>query len=257
MTTRDRLMLMGLVAMAMLLAVWFMAVAPERERASKIAAEVQAARQQLASAETQETSAHSARAGYSTAYASLISLGLAVPATAETPALIYMLDKATHRRNVQFTSIASSTAGSSGASATPSAKAPSTGFSQQTFTFVFSGSFVDLNKLFNQLEGFTVQTSSGPLQVSGRLLTINGVSLTPDASEEHGSSQAGSSQTPTGRLTGTITATAYVLPAGQSALGGATATGPSGAPGAGAPSTSSTGPSTSGTVTPAVVKVNP
>ena len=35
-------------------------------------------------------------------------------------------------------------------------------FTQQPFTFVFSGSFVDLYKLLDQLEGLTVQTPAGP-----------------------------------------------------------------------------------------------
>ena len=77
----------------------------------------QAARQQVASAESQADSAASARAQYSTAYASLVSLGQAVPSTPETPALIYELDKATHSRDVQFSSITSGTSGSAGSSA--------------------------------------------------------------------------------------------------------------------------------------------
>ncbi len=50
------------------------------------------------------------------------------------------------------------------------------------FTFVFSGSFFDLYKLFQQINHFTLRTSSGSLQVSGRLLTIQGVQLAPERS---------------------------------------------------------------------------
>jgi type II secretory pathway component PulM len=123
MTTRDRLMLMGIVAFAVLLGAWFTTVAPERERASKVTAEVESARQQLSAAESQASSASSAQAQYSTAYTSLVSLGQAVPASAETPALIYMLDRASHSRDVQFSSIASSSSSSSGSSAAPTAAA--------------------------------------------------------------------------------------------------------------------------------------
>jgi hypothetical protein len=248
MTTRDRLMLMGIVALVLLLGGWFTTVAPERERASKVTAEVQAARQQVTTAESQAADAVGAQAQYSTAYASLVSLGQAVPANAETPTLIYTLDKASHRRDVRFSSI---TSGSSGSSTASAGAAPTaiTGFAQQPFTFVFEGSFFDLNKLLNQLEGFTVQTPSGALHVNGRLLTIDSVSLTPNAAEAAGAS--GSSKQKSGQLTGTITATAYVLPAGESALGGATPSGPAGAT-ATTPSTTS-----SGATTPAVVKVNP
>jgi hypothetical protein len=254
MTTRDRLMLVGIVALAVLLGAWFMTVAPERERASKVTAEVEAARQQVASAETQADSATSARAQYSTAYTSLVSLGQAVPASPETPALIYTLDRASHSRNVQFSSITTGSTGSSSASVSATPAAAIAGFTQQPFTFVFNGSFVDLYKLLNQLEGFTVQTPSGSLHVNGRLLTINGVSLAPNASQ--GPSSSGSSKPKSGQLTGTITATAYVLPTGQSALGGASLSGP--AARGSTTSASSTAPagSTPGPAA-AVVKVNP
>ncbi len=249
MTGRDRLMLVGIVALAVLLGAWFTVVAPKREQASKVNAEVEAARQQVSTAESEADSAASSRAQYSTAYASLVSLGQAVPSTPETPALIYTLDKATHRRDVQFSSITTGASGSSSSSSAASATptAASGGFTQEPFTFVFNGSFVDLYKLLDQLEGFTLQTASGALHVSGRLLTIDSVSLAPVSEAQSSSGKPKSAQ-----LTGTITATAYVLPAGQSSLAGATAAGPSAATPASSSSTTSA-PATA----PAVIKANP
>jgi hypothetical protein len=238
-----------------LLGAWFTTIAPEREKASKVTAEAQSARQRLTTAESQADSAISARAQYATAYASLVSLGQAVPASAETPALIYMLDRTTHSRDVQFSSITAGSSGASAASSTPAPATQSAGFTQQPFTFVFNGSFADLYKLLDQLEGFTVQTPTGSLHVNGRLLTIDTVSLTPGTGEGQGSS-SGSSKQKAGQLTGTITATAYVLPAGQAALGGATPSAPGGASAATASSTTSNG-STASPTAAAVVKVNP
>jgi Tfp pilus assembly protein PilO len=251
MTTRDRLMLIGIVVLAVLLGAWFTTVAPERERAAKITAEVEASRKQLASAESAADSAKNAQAQYSSAYASLVSLGQAVPASAETPGLIYTLDKATHSRDVNFSSITAGTSatGSSSAAATPAAQ--DTAFSQEPFTFVFNGSFVDLYKLLDQLEGFTVQSASGALHVNGRLLTIDSVSLAPNTSAAASSSAPSKSKSP--QLTGTISATAYVLPAGATPLGGATPSSPAGASTTPASSTSSSGSA----VTPAVVKAAP
>ncbi len=254
MTMRDRLMLMGIVLLAVVGIVWYTAVAPEREKASKVNAEVLSARQQLASAETQASEALNAQTRYSTAYTSLVTLGQAVPASDETPALIYTLDKATHKHDIQFSSITNGSSGSSSGSSGSSSSASSAtsavqsaGLSQQSFTFVFNGSFVDLSKLLGQLEGFTVLTSSGPLQVSGRLLTIDSVTLAPNAADE---AAGGSGKSKAGELTSTITATAYVLPSGASALDGASPSGPAGAQPA--------SPATSGSAaTPAVVKVNP
>ncbi len=257
MTMRDRLMLMGIALLAVVGVVWYTAVAPEREKASKVNAEVQSARQQLTSAETQASEALNAQARYSTAYTSLVTLGQAVPASDETPALIYTLDKATHKHDIQFTSITNGASGSSSGSGSSSSSASSSssgtpatqsaGLSQQSFTFVFNGSFIDLSKLLGQLEGFTVLTSSGPLQVSGRLLTIDSVTLAPNATDE---AAGGSGKSKAGQLTSTIAATAYVLPSSASALGGASPSGPAAAQSASA--------TTSGSAaTPAVVKVNP
>jgi hypothetical protein len=106
------------------------------------------------------------------------------------------------------------------------------------FTFVFSGGFFDLYKLFQQVNRFTLRTSSGSVQVSGRLLTIQGVQLAPETSSS-------GSGTPSSRLTGTITATAYVLPASQAAAT-ATATSPTGAQ-------STSGSASSSPATPAVI----
>jgi hypothetical protein len=245
MTSRDRLMLMGIVALAILVGAWFTTVAPERKRAAKLDAEVQAAHQQVSSAESQADSAVSARDQYSAAYASLVSLGQAVPSTPETPALIFTLDRATHHRDVQFTSISTATAGSGGSSASasaPSASAVAT-FTQMPFTFVFNGSFVDLNRLMNQLEGFTAQTPGGALHVNGRLLTINDVNLAPASSAGQADAKAKTTE-----LTGTINATAYVLPAGASALAGATPSGPT------ATEAASSSSGSSGAPAPAVVK---
>jgi hypothetical protein len=249
MTSRDRLMLIGIVALAVLLGAWFTTVAPERQHAAKLNAEVQAAHQQVASAESQADSAVSARGQYSAAYASLVSLGQAVPSTPETPALIFTLDRATHRRDVQFTSISTGTGGASSSSSSTTPASTSASFTQMPFTFVFSGSFVDLYKLLDQLEGFTAQTPGGALHVNGRLLTVNDVSLAPSTS----AAQSGS-KSKTTELTGTIDATAYVLPAGASTLAGATPSGPATAGATEAASTSSGSPSAPA---PAVVKANP
>lgn len=219
MTTRDRLVLIGVIALALLAAVWLLLVSPERSKGSKLSGEVSAASAQLASAQGDAASAKAAQQRYSAAYSSVVSLGKAVPASEEVPSLMYQIAQATNEKHVQFNSI--TTGGSAGgasagsASSTVAAAAATAGFTQMPFTFVFGGSFNDLYHLFRQLNAATVRTSSGGLQVSGRLLTLQAVKLEPAATE-------GSS----GQLTGTITATAYVLPASQGLTAGATPTSP-------------------------------
>jgi hypothetical protein len=106
------------------------------------------------------------------------------------------------------------------------------------FTFVFAGGFFSLEHLFRQLTAFTVPQGSEGLRVSGRLLTIQSVKLAPEVTEGK-----------TGNLSGTVTATAYVLPPGQTVTSGATPGSPSGA----APAAGSSGSPT----TPAIARVAP
>jgi hypothetical protein len=108
------------------------------------------------------------------------------------------------------------------------------------FTFGFSGGFFDLERLFRQLTAFTTHQGPNGLRVSGRLLTIQSVKLSPETGS------AGSTQ----KLTGTVTATAYVLPSGTDLTAGATPAAPAGA--TAAPSSSAGSPTT-----PAVAKVTP
>jgi Tfp pilus assembly protein PilO len=251
MTARDRGVLIGIVSLALLGAVWFLLVAPEREKASKLGASVSAASAQLATAETELTSARGAQARYASAYASIVNLGKAVPPAQEVPSLIFQLDQASNRKQVEFNSIVtggSAGAGASGAPGSASASAASTAassaFSQMPFTFVFNGSFFNLEHLFQQLNRFTQRTASGSLQISGRLLTVQSVKLAPLLS----SGSAGTGAT-SGALSGSITATAYVLPASQGLTAGASPAGPGGTGAAASPSGSPT--------TPAIARVTP
>jgi hypothetical protein len=258
MTTRDRLVIVAISALAVLAAAWMLLVSPERKKANKLSAEVSSAETQLATAESQASEAEAARSRYAAAYASVVNLGKAVPPSDEVPSLMYQLAQASNAKHVQFSSITTTASGSGASAPAPAAAAPAatTGaagtpvtaaasFTQMPFTFVFEGGFDDLYHLFRQLNGATVRTASGNLQVSGRLLTLQGLKLEPATSDE----STGSHQ-----LTGTITATAYVLPASQGLTGGATAASPTPASGATAPaatSASSGSSSSSGSATPA------
>jgi hypothetical protein len=258
MKARDRIVLIALATVAVLVAVWIMAVSPERKKANQIVGEVSTAQSQLQSAESQLASASAARAKYQTAYASIVGLGKAVPADQEVPSLIYELSQATNEKNVEFASITSggSSGGSSSSSSSSSsagAAAASAGFTQMPFTFVFNGTFTNLYNLFNELDGYAQRTTAGQVQVSGRLLTVQSVQLTPNASSGSGSSSSGKSKE---ELTGSISATAYVLPAGQSVTGGATAAGPASDETAGAERKASSAAGTSSNA-PAVVEANP
>jgi hypothetical protein len=248
MTARDRLVLIVVAVLVVLGAGWIMMVSPERKQASKLSGEVDVASSKVASAESQLANATEAKARYAAAYSSIVSLGKAVPPGREVPSLVYQLARASNQKHVELASIVSGAGSGSGSSSSGSSSsgggaqpAALAGFTQMPFTFVFNGTFFDLYHLFQQLNRFTVRTASG-VQVSGRLLTIQSAKLAP-ASSEHAS---GGSHL----LTGTITATAYVLPGAQGLTGGATAAGPT-------PASSSSAPSATSATAPAIARVGP
>lgn len=261
MTGRDRLVVVGLSSLAVLAAVWLLLVAPERQKAAKLQTQVNAANVQLTSAEGQVANARSAQASYAADYATLVTLGKAVPAAQEVPALIYELAQASSQKSVDFASIMSGSSGtgspSSTASATASAPASAAtvgGLTPVPFTFTFTGSFAGLYHLFTQLNNFAMRSPSGGLQVNGRLLTIQSVKLTPATV----SSTTPGSGAQSSLLTGIITATAYELPAVQGLTPGASAGSQSAIPTSSSTSpVSSTPASANSPAAPAIVKANP
>jgi Tfp pilus assembly protein PilO len=242
MTGRDRIVAIGVAVLVVLVAAWLMLVSPERQKASKLNAQISEAQSSLSAAEGKLASARAAQSQYATAYSSVVSLGKAVPPSQEVPSLIFQLAQASGQKSVDFNSIVNANT-TSAASASTAAAA---GFTQLPFTLGFEGSFFNLEQLFQRLTDFATTTSAGTLQVNGRLLTLQSVKLSPSTSSEAGKS-AGKD------LTGTITATAYVLPASEGLTGSATPTSPTGA----ASPVSSTGAAPSASTPAAIVKVNP
>jgi hypothetical protein len=113
----------------------------------------------------------------------------------------------------------------------PGAVVGPAGLSTMPFSFTFAGSFFRLSDFLVRLERFIRPTASG-LDVTGRLLLINGISLS-----------AGDGGFP--QMKAAISATAYLAPPGQGTFNGATPAAPAGAsrgqtvsaPGASAPTT--------------------
>jgi hypothetical protein len=268
MTGRDRLVIMTVAVLAVLAGGWLLLVSPERKQAAHAQTQIESAQHELQSAQAQAASERSAEARYASAYVSVVKLGKAVPPLQEVPSLVYELEQASNQRSIDFNSIVSNGAASgstASAAAATSATATPAAFTQMPFTFIFKGSFFGLAHLLGQVDGFARTTAAGTssatsadasaqtptgVQVSGRLLTIQGVTL---AIESQGGSSSKSASTSGSDLSATITATAYVLPTGQGLTAGATPAGPVGSAAASATRAASTGSPAS----PAVIQGRP
>jgi hypothetical protein len=182
-------------------------------------------------------------------------LGKAVPADDDVRSLMVQVNTAADRAGVDFHKIdvgsgsgavAPTTTGT-GTAATGAAAAPATppppgattvgtaGFSTMPFSLNFKGSFFELGKFFNRIDRF-VSVRNGGLDVTGRLLLLNSITLTPDAIKGF----------PT--LTADVSANSYLLPPTEGLTAGATAAGPTAAAATAAPAPSAT-PSSNSPVT--------
>ncbi len=265
MTARDRNILFGVVGLAIAAAFWFLALAPQRDEAATLKTSIAEARTELDTARQGALEAEKAREAYDSDYATVARLGKAVPADDDVPSLVFQLESAAQDAGVDFRSIRLEASGGpapvqvatpaqnaaavgaaekSGEAAPAPVQTPTeavaaalppgasigpAGFPTMPFSFTFQGSFRKLEDFLNRVKRFT-RIDGEKIRVSGRLLTIDGLSLMPG---------------PKGfpQMTAQIRATAFVLPA-DAAPGAAAATPVGGAPAA--PGTP-TAPATSAT----------
>jgi Type II secretion system (T2SS), protein M len=226
MTTRDRLVIVGVLLMAALAGFWFLGLSPKRKEAADLQAQIATQTEQLTSAQAQAVAARQAKARYNDDYAAVAKLGKAVPKSDALPSLVYQLQSVAHSARIDFTSLkvaggggqgptpaaaaaptASAATGganpsasaSGGSSATPAASAPaptspapatqaaaatlppgatvgSAGFPTMPFSFVFSGSFFDMERFLGDVQKF-VRVNGKHVDADGRLLSVDGFAL--------------------------------------------------------------------------------
>lgn len=255
MTARDRTVIMIVLALGAIAAGWLMVVSPKRSQAAGLNTQITSEQSQLTAAQGQVAAGMSARRAFAGQYAQLAKLGEAVPPDDDVPSLIYQVQSAAQAAHVNFrglqltggggSSAPSSSSSSSGSPATPAAQLPpgasvgAAGLPTEQFTVTIAGNYFNLSNFFNQLENF-VTSDSGTLNIRGRLLSVNAISLVPG---------------PTGfpQITATVSATTYIVPPTEGAFGGATPAGP--APTTG--SQASTSGSSSSTSTPPAAAITP
>jgi hypothetical protein len=272
-TTRDRLVIVGVLLAAAIAGFWFLGLAPKRKEATALQAQIATERQKLTSAQQRAAEARTAKARYNSDYAVVASLGKAVPKSDALPSLVYQLQSVARSARIDFTSLKISGGGgqgpvpaaaapaatggatasatpSAGASAAPAASTPSTpstpapatqaatatlppgavvgsaGFPTMPFSFVFSGTFFDMERFLGDVQRF-VRVDGKDVDVRGRLLSVDGFGLV-----------AGPGGFP--NVKASVVATAYLRTAADdevSAAAPAAASDGSATPGAATPST--------------------
>jgi type II secretory pathway pseudopilin PulG len=242
-TQRDRILIGVLGVVAILAGYWFVALKPKREELKQVQAQVASAQKRLDAAMVKVREGEEARRGFADDYATVARLGKAVPVDDQVPSLVYQLEDAADKTQVDFRSVKLRTDASGAASGPAAAPAPAAGgkvpatqaaaavappgsaigpagFPTMPFAFSFEGDFFRMERMLSAIERFTGSISAdADLRVSGRLLTVDGFGLKRSKLRQWPYIQA------------SIMATSYVLPPDEGAFAGAEPGGPAGTPG--------------------------
>lgn len=214
---------------------WLLILGPKRKEADNLATELDQQAQVLTEAEAKATEALAAKRSFPSDYRRLVVLGKAVPESDETASLLVLLNRISADAGTTFNSL---TLESGSESATPTAAAPEASptsapkpsppteaeaallplgatvglanLGVMPYNLTFTGSFFQIADFIRGIER-QIRTDHASVDVHGRLITLDGFSLTRDA-------EAGFSN-----LKAEFAVTAYLTPPSQS--GGALAAG--------------------------------
>jgi hypothetical protein len=247
MKASDRSILIGLLIVGLLACFWFMLLAPKRERAAELETRINDLQSQVEAQEQLAAAAEQAQSDYDRNYERLIVLGKAAPADGDTPSLMTQFISQAEASGTTFGSLTAGSddaepvpaaaqtttdqnAAASGGTTTPAAApaAPTeasvatlplgavvgpAGLGVLPYTLEFSGDFFQIADLLERIDG-QVDAEKRGADVDGRLVTLNGFTLTvPD--EEEG-----------GGLDAEVSISTYVLPDSQGLTAGATPSAP-------------------------------
>ncbi len=227
-----------LVVTALAAAFWILVLSPKREEASKLATGVEQQEVALTEAQSRLAEATAARADFSSDYRQLVVLGKAVPAGDETASLLVELNRVANRADVRFESLQLDSSGGgetvglapeASATAAPTATVSPTeaaaallplgaavgsaGLGVMPYKLSFTGSFFQMADFIHGIDSL-IDAGKDDIAVDGRLVTLDGFSLTEDT-------DAGFPQ-----LKANFSVTTYLVPPDQGITAGASPTSP-------------------------------
>jgi len=235
MSSSNRLIVVMLAFVVLAVAFWMLLLSPKHEEVSDLTAEAGKARESLAVHRSEVAQALAARKSFPAEYQQLVVLGKAVPAGDETASLLVELNRIARRAGVRFQKLMlSSSSGGSEAAVSPAPEESTAGSSATELTasllplgatigpgglavmpyqLSFQGSFFQMADFIKGLDSL-VKTANSAVDVTGRLITINGFSLSPDETAGFPVLEA------------SFSVTTYVLPAAETTTSGATPSSP-------------------------------
>lgn len=251
MKSTDRSILLGLLILGLGAAFWFLVLSPKREEAAELQTQIDAIQAEVQTQEATIAQAEEARDDYEPNYRTVVNLGKAVPSEADAPSLLTQFQALADSADVEFLSLELAQDGTAQPAAAPEqtttdqnldsasgdetetpAAAPATpteataatlplgagvgpaGLPVMPYNLLFTGDFFEMADYLASLDRL-VDEGKAALDVSGRLITVNGFTIAPPA----GSSDASA-------LEMKLSLNTYVNPATEGLTNGATPAAP-------------------------------
>jgi Tfp pilus assembly protein PilO len=211
MAKSNRLIIATLLIAAIAVGFWILLLAPKREEANELASEVEVQQSQLDEARSNLAGAEAARREFPADYRQLVVLGQAVPEGDETSSLLVELNHVASEAEMGFESIQLAAGTEIPAPApAPTAPAPEApesgavpaaatvppteaaaallplgasigpaGLAVMPYSLTFRGSFFQVADFISSIDSL-VHTGKSKVSVDGRLITLDGFSLSAD-----------------------------------------------------------------------------
>ena len=228
-----------LVVAALATAFWVLALSPKREEANKLGAQVEQLEGSLAQHRAEAEAAEEARRDFPVDYQRLVVLGGAVPGDDETASLLVQVNRIADKAGVRFEDLELSPGSGSEGEAPAGLSSPSgepvsateatasllplgatvgpAGLAVMPYTLTFDGDFFKVADFIKGLDSL-VKTTNEEVAVDGRLITVDGFSLSASPDGEFPDLQA------------TFAVTTYLTPPNQGITAGASPVGPEASP---------------------------
>lgn len=252
MSESNRVIVAMLVVAALAVAFWMMLLSPKREEVTKLDQQIVQQEETLSVHQAEVQRGLQAREAFPKQYQQLVVLGKAAPADDDTASLLVQLNRIAGDAHVRFETFLLEASGETPESTeteaptaegdptslpAPTEVAASTlplgasigpaGLAVMPYKLKFKGSFFSLADFIHGLDSL-VRTKNSEVEVTGRLITINGFELKPDANKGFPDLEA------------EFNVTTFLVPPEQGVTGGATPTSPE-------PSTTQVSTTTGGT----------
>jgi len=236
--------IVAMVAVVVLAVVfWALLLSPKRSEVSKLDKQISQQQESLALHQSEVDRALQARKEFPGNYQELVVLGTAAPADDDTASLLVQLNRVSDRAGVRFQTFTLASEGGGEEAEAPAPEAPASegeggvpaanptptevaastlplgakigpaGLAVMPYTLTFKGNFFQIADFIHGLDAL-VETKNDRVEVTGRLITIDGFTLSPDGAKGFPA------------LEGSFTVTTFLVPPGEGVTGGATPTTP-------------------------------